>query len=52
MRKIELEIIALSHSITHSHSYAVVLGEVEGHRRLPIVIGGNSYALIEVSFSD
>jgi len=40
MRKIELEIIALSHSITQSHSYAVVLGEVEGHRRLPIVIGG------------
>lgn len=40
MRKIELEIIALSHSITQSHSYAVVLGEVEGLRRLPIVIGG------------
>lgn len=39
MKKIELEVIALSHSITHSHSYAVVLGEVKGTRRLPIVIG-------------
>jgi len=40
MQKLELEIVALSHSITNSHSYAVVLGEVEGNRRLPIVIGG------------
>ena len=40
MKKIELEIVALSHSITQTHSYAVVLGEVNGLRRLPIVIGG------------
>ena len=26
MKKIELEIVALSHSITQTHSYAVVLG--------------------------
>jgi len=40
MQKIELEIVALSHSITQSNSYAVILGEVGGSRRLPIVIGG------------
>ena len=40
LRKIELEIIALSHSVTQTQNYAVVLGEVEGNRRLPIVIGG------------
>ncbi|MCW5907713.1 MAG: bifunctional nuclease family protein [Chitinophagales bacterium] len=40
MKKVELEIIALSHSVTQSHSFAVVLGEVGGTRRLPIVIGG------------
>lgn len=40
MHKIELEIVALSHSITNTHSYAVVLGEVNGTRRIPIVIGG------------
>ncbi len=39
MKKIKLEVSALSHSITHSHSYAVVLGEKEGPRRLPVVIG-------------
>lgn len=40
MRKVELEILNLTHSITQSHSYAVVLAEVGGVRRLPIVIGG------------
>ena len=40
MDKIELDIVALSHSVTQSHNYAVVLGEVDGKRRLPIVIGG------------
>jgi uncharacterized protein len=49
MRKIELEIVALSHSITQSHSYAVVLGEVNGLRRLPIVIGGFEAQAIAVA---
>jgi bifunctional DNase/RNase len=39
MKKIQLEIIALSSSVTQTHSYAVVLGETNGGRRLPIVIG-------------
>ncbi len=45
---IELEIIALSHSVTQSQNYAVVLGEVEGKRRLPIVIGGYEAQAIAV----
>jgi len=40
MKKVELEIIALSHSVTQTQNYAVVLGELNGNRRLPIVIGG------------
>ena len=48
MKKIELE-IALSHSITQTHSYAVVLGEVNGLRRLPIVIGGFEAQAIAVA---
>jgi len=40
MKKIELEIVALSHSTSTSANYAVVLGEQLGARRLPIVIGG------------
>ena len=40
MKKIKLEIIALSYSQTQAGAYALVLGESEGNRRLPIVIGG------------
>jgi hypothetical protein len=40
MNKVELEILAISHSVSQSHNYAVILGEVGGTRRLPIVIGG------------
>lgn len=49
MKKVELEIVALSHSITQSNSYAVVLGEVNGLRRLPIVIGGFEAQAIAVA---
>ena len=49
MKKIELEIVALLHSITQTHSYAVVLGEMNGLRRLPIVIGGFEAQAIAVA---
>jgi len=49
MKKIELEIVALSHSITQTHSYAVVLGEMNGLRRIPIVIGGFEAQAIAVA---
>ncbi|MCW3125777.1 MAG: hypothetical protein JWO03_1435 [Bacteroidetes bacterium] len=52
MKKIELEIIALSHSVTQSHSFAVVLGEVDGTRRLPIVIGGFEAQAIAVALDN
>ena len=39
MNKIELDIIALHHSVGQNPNYAMVLGEVDGNRRLPIVIG-------------
>ena len=48
-KKIQLDIIALSHSVTQSNTYAVVLGEVKGNRRLPIVIGGYEAQAIAVS---
>ena len=41
--------MALSHSITQTHSYAVVLGEINGLRRLPIVIGGFEAQAIAVA---
>lgn len=49
MKKVELEIVALSSSVTQTHSYAVVLGEVNGLRRLPIVIGGFEAQAIAVA---
>lgn len=49
MKKVELEIVALSHSVTNSHNYAVVLGEVDGNRRLPIIIGGFEAQAIAVA---
>ncbi|MFN5913054.1 MAG: bifunctional nuclease domain-containing protein [Chitinophagaceae bacterium] len=49
MKKIELEIVALSHSITQTNSYAVVLGEVNGLRILPILIGGFEAQAIAVA---
>ncbi len=39
MQKIKLDIVGLSYSQTQSGAYALVLGEISGRRRLPIVIG-------------
>ncbi|MCH7535625.1 MAG: bifunctional nuclease family protein [Bacteroidetes bacterium] len=40
MKKIKLEISGLSYSQTQAGAYALVLGEVNGNRTLPIIIGG------------
>lgn len=40
MKKIKLDIVGLSYSQTQAGAYALVLGEVNGRRRLPIIIGG------------
>ena len=52
MNKIELEIVAISQSFTQNHSYAVVLGETMGKRRLPIVIGGSEAQAIAVAMEN
>lgn len=39
MEKIKLEILGLSSSQSQSGSFALVLGEKKGNRRLPIIIG-------------
>ena len=40
MKKVALEIVGLSYSHTQTGAYALVLGESDGKRRLPIIIGG------------
>lgn len=52
MKKVRLDIMALSHSVTQSHNYAVVLGEENGKRRLPIVIGGFEAQAIAVALEN
>ncbi|MDX5348152.1 MAG: bifunctional nuclease family protein [Hymenobacteraceae bacterium] len=39
MKKIQLEILGLSSSQSQTGSFALVLGEKDGNRRLPIIIG-------------
>lgn len=39
MKKIKLEILGLSSSQSQTGSFALVLGETEGNRRLPVIIG-------------
>lgn len=40
MEKIRLDIIGMSYSQSQSGAYALILGERNGTRRLPIIIGG------------
>lgn len=49
MRKISLDIVGLQPSMTQTHNYAVVLGERNGNRRLPIIIGGFEAQAIAVA---
>ena len=49
MSRVELEILAISHSVTSSNNYALVLGEIGGNRRLPVVIGGYEAQAIAVA---
>jgi bifunctional DNase/RNase len=50
--KIEVEIVALTNSISGSHSYAVVIGETDGVRRIPIIIGHSEAQAIAVSLEN
>jgi hypothetical protein len=52
MKKIKLEIIGLSYSQTQSGAYALILGEEDGKRRLPIIIGGFEAQAIAVELEN
>ena len=52
MEKIALDIVGLSYSQTQSGAYALVLGEQEGNRRLPIIIGGFEAQAIAIEMED
>jgi|SRR2546428_10495972 len=48
MKKIKLDIVGLSYSPTQSGAYALVMGEVNGRRRLPIIIGSTEAQAIAI----
>lgn len=52
MNKIKLNILGLSFSQTQSGAYTLVLGEDDGHRRLPIIIGGFEAQAIAVELEN
>lgn len=52
MKKIELDIIALSSSAEKNQTYAIILGETNGSRRIPIVIGAFEAQAIVVSLEN
>ncbi|NJB85316.1 hypothetical protein GGR26_001061 [Lewinella marina] len=49
MDKIELRVMAISRSVTQSLNYAVVLGELNGPRRLPVIIGSTEAQAIAIA---
>jgi len=52
MDKVKLNIVGLSYSQTQSGAYALVLGEDNGQRRLPIIIGGFEAQAIAIELED
>jgi bifunctional DNase/RNase len=49
MNKIELRVMAINRSVTNTANYALILGEVKGPRRLPVIIGSAEAQAIAVS---
>ena len=52
MKLIQLEIVGLSNSQTQSGAFALVLGEIGGNRRLPIVIGNFEAKAIAIALDN
>ncbi|TXF91798.1 hypothetical protein FUA23_01025 [Neolewinella aurantiaca] len=49
MNKIELRVMAINRSVTNTANYALILGEVRGMRRLPVIIGNAEAQAIAVA---
>ena len=49
MNKIELRVIAINRSVTQTPNYILLLGEVSGPRRLPVIIGGAEAQAIAIA---
>lgn len=49
MNKIELRVMAINRSVTNTANYALILGEVNGVRRLPVIIGNTEAQAIAIA---
>lgn len=49
MNKIELRVMAINRSVTNTANYALILGEVNGMRRLPVIIGNTEAQSIAIA---
>jgi bifunctional DNase/RNase len=49
MNKVPLNVLGISYSQTQTGAYALVLGEENGNRRIPIIIGGFEAQAIAIS---
>ncbi len=52
MQRVKLNIKGLSYSQTQSGAYALILGEEDGGRKLPIIIGGFEAQSIAIALED
>ena len=51
-KKIQLNILGLSYSQTEAGAYALILSEENGHRRIPIIIGGSEAQAIAIQLEN
>lgn len=52
MEKVELKFLRITYSHTHAGAYALILSELDGERRLPIIIGGNEAQAIAIEIEN
>ena len=50
-KRVELEVLGLSSGQSHSGSFALVLGEKHGKKRLPIIIGMSEAQSIAIDWA-
>ena len=48
MEKVELKLLRITYSHSHAGAYALILAELQGDRRLPIIIGGTEAQAIAI----
>lgn len=52
MKKIELEVVTITHSVSQANSFAVILAEKGGKKRIPIVIGNAEAQAIAIALEN